>query len=77
MQEKSSMQMVIQLMSFLLTKQRLAEMGVTEETFQQLEDEANAEIEAAYEFASSSNYPDPATIYENVYANDNERSTIR
>ena len=58
-------------------KAKLLEMGVTEEEFQAIEDAATAEIEEAYQFASSSNYPDPATVCENVYRNDNERGTVR
>ena len=56
---------------------KLLDMGVAEEELKSIEDAAAAEIEEAYKFAASSKYPDPATVCDNVYRNDNERSTVR
>ena len=35
------------------------------------------EIEAAYEFADSSPYPDPSEAFTDVYCEDNERCVAR
>ena len=42
-----------------------------------IEDKMDQEIEAAYEFAKSSSYPDVSEVTLDVYASDNERSVIR
>ena len=56
---------------------RLLEMGVAEAELDAIDEAAHREIEEAYVFASSSKYPDPATVCEDVYRNDNERGTVR
>ena len=61
----------------LRLKNRLLDLGVDPAELQKIEERAEGEIEDAYQFAASSNYPNPATIYDNVYINDNERCTIR
>lgn len=58
-------------------KNKLLEMGVAEEEIKAIDDAATAEIEEAYKFAVASNYPDPATVCDHVYRNDNERGTVR
>ena len=42
-----------------------------------MEEAMDQEIEAAYEFANASPYPDVSEVTLNVYASDNERSVIR
>jgi pyruvate dehydrogenase E1 component alpha subunit len=42
-----------------------------------LEEAMDQEIEAAYEFAMSSSYPDPSEVTSDVYSSDNERSVAR
>lgn len=42
-----------------------------------IEEAMAQEIEAAYEFAKSSSYPDVSEVTMDVYASDNERSVIR
>lgn len=42
-----------------------------------LEEAMDKEIEAAYEFAMSSSYPDPSEVTSDVYSSDNERSVAR
>lgn len=58
-------------------RNRLLTCGVAEETLEEVEAAADAEIEKAYEFAAASSYPAPETVCENVYKNDNERSVVR
>ncbi len=58
-------------------KKRLLALGVEEGDLDKIESDADAEIQEAYEFAMVSAYPDPATVCENVYRRDNERSVIR
>lgn len=58
-------------------KGKLLAAGIPEGTFQEIEEQADEEIERAYAFAVSSPYPDPSTVCENVYKNDNERSVAR
>lgn len=58
-------------------KGKLLAAGIPEETFKEIEGQADAEIERAYAFAVSSPYPDPSTVCENVYRNDNERGVAR
>lgn len=58
-------------------RKALVEMGVEEAELDAIDAAAAEEIEDAYRFAVSSNYPDPATVCEDVYRNDNERSTVR
>ena len=56
---------------------KLLAMGVSESELEEIDAAATAEIEEAYRFASASPYPDPATVCDNVFRNDNERGTVR
>jgi len=56
---------------------KLLAAGVLKETLDVIHAEADAEMEAAYEFAAASKYPAPETVCESVYKNDNERSVAR
>ena len=56
---------------------KLLELGVAEAELDAIDEAAQREIEEAYAFASGSRYPDPATVCEGVYRNDNERGTVR
>ncbi len=58
-------------------REKLLTGGVAEKTLEELEAEADAEIEEACEFAAASKYPAPETVCENVYKSDNERSVVR
>lgn len=56
---------------YLLTK------NVKEEEIKTIEDKVSEEIEAAYEFANNSEYPDVSEVTTDVYSSDNERSVLR
>ena len=60
----------------VLLKARLEGMGCGKE-LEEIERVADDEIDRAYRFASSSDYPDPSTICDHVYIDDNERCTVR
>ena len=50
---------------------------VTEEELQAIEAAVQEELEAAYVFADTSAYPNPAEATTDVYSSDNERSVVR
>ena len=59
-------------------RKRLLENGVaTEEELQAVEAAVQEELEAAYVFADTSAYPNPAEATTDVYSSDNERSIVR
>jgi len=51
--------------------------NVSEEEITAVDEAMSAEIEAAFEFAQNSPYPDPSTVADDVYSFDNERSVAR
>jgi pyruvate dehydrogenase E1 component alpha subunit len=51
--------------------------NVDEKELVAIEDKMEQEIEAAYEFAKSSSYPDVSEVTLDVYSSDNERSVVR
>ncbi len=55
----------------------LAEAGVTAEEIAEIDKDVNEEIQRAYEYAASSNYPNPSEVLLDVYASDNERCVTR
>lgn len=55
----------------------LDEKVATEVELEAVEEEVKAEMEAAYEFAVNSEYPDPSEATTDVYSSDNERSVVR
>jgi TPP-dependent pyruvate/acetoin dehydrogenase alpha subunit len=55
----------------------LQDLGVTEAELFQIETRIEQEIEAAYQFAVTSPYPDINDVTLNVYTSDNERSVAR
>ena len=55
----------------------LVESGITESTLEELDKKIKNEIEAAYEFANDSPYPDVNEVITDVYSSDNERSVLR
>lgn len=55
----------------------LDEKVATEEELVAVEEEVKAEMDAAYEFAVASEYPDPSEATTDVYSSDNERSVAR
>lgn len=55
----------------------LLENGVTEEEVSVIEQSMIKEIEAAYEFALDSPYPDVSTVTDHMFMTDNERSVVR
>jgi pyruvate dehydrogenase E1 component alpha subunit len=55
----------------------LDEKVATEEELVAVEAGVAAEMEAAYEFAVNSEYPDPSEATTDVYSSDNERSVVR
>lgn len=57
--------------NFLLDNQ------VSEEEIEAIEEKIKMEIEAAYEFANNSAYPDVKEVITDVYSSDNERSVLR
>jgi TPP-dependent pyruvate/acetoin dehydrogenase alpha subunit len=58
-------------------KEFLQARGVPELELIKIETEIDAEIEAAYQFAVTSSYPDVNDVTLNVYTSDNERSVAR
>jgi TPP-dependent pyruvate/acetoin dehydrogenase alpha subunit len=58
-------------------KEFLHDRGVPETELLKLEQEINNEIEAAYQFAVASPYPDVNDVTLNVYTSDNKRSVAR
>jgi TPP-dependent pyruvate/acetoin dehydrogenase alpha subunit len=58
-------------------KELLQTRGVPEMELLKLEQEIDNEIEAAYQFAVASPYPDVNAVTLNVYTSDNERSVAR
>ena len=56
-----------------LSKEKIA----TEEEIVAIEKAVEEELEAAYEFANQSAYPDPSEAITDVYSSDNERSVVR
>lgn len=55
----------------------LLESDITEEEVEEIEKMVDEEIEAAYEFANNSPYPDVKEVTTDVYSSDNERSVLR
>lgn len=55
----------------------LLENDVTKEEIEAIEQDIAAEIEAAYEFANSSPYPDTEIVTDHMFTNDNERCVLR
>jgi pyruvate dehydrogenase E1 component alpha subunit len=54
-----------------ITRKRLTEeFGVTEDTLASLKDGVYAEAQEAWDFAEASPLPDPAKLYDNIYAPD-------
>lgn len=51
--------------------------AIDEKELAAIEEAADQEIEAAYEFAKSSSYPDASEVTLHMYASDNERSVVR
>ena len=49
----------------------------TEEELVAIETAVDEAIEAAYKFATESEYPDPSEATTDVYSSDNERSVVR
>lgn len=58
-------------------RKRLLENNVSEEEIVKVENMISEEIEAAYEFANNSPYPDLSEVITDVYSSDNERSVLR
>ena len=56
---------------------RLMALGVTEEELEQIKSEVIAEMDEAVRFADESEYPDPATVLDDMYVTDNERCVAR
>ena len=59
-----------------LTKRLLA-LGATENELEAIRKEVNDEMLAAVDFADKSEYPDPATVLDDMYVTDNERCVAR
>ena len=55
----------------------LADGTATEAELDAIDQQMADEIEAAYEFADSSPYPDPGEAFTDVYSEDNERCVAR
>ena len=55
----------------------LADRTATERELDAIDQQMADEIEAAYEFADSSPYPDPSEAFTDVYCEDNERCVAR
>jgi len=51
--------------------------GFTQAEIDKLDQAMHEEIEAAYQFAMDSEFPDPSEVYTDVYAMDNERCVLR
>ena len=58
-------------------RKRLLDGVATEEEILAVEKAVEDEIEAAYQFANESAYPDPSEATTDVYFSDNERSVVR
>ena len=58
-------------------KKLLADGTATEAELDAIDQQMADEIEAAYEFADSSPYPDPSEAFTDVYSEDNERCVAR
>jgi acetoin:2,6-dichlorophenolindophenol oxidoreductase subunit alpha len=58
-------------------KKKLLDIGIQEGELLKIDAEIDAEIEKAYEFASSSRYPEAKDVELNVYKTDNERGVAR
>lgn len=56
---------------------RILALGGTEEELEAIKAEAAAEMDAAVKFADESEYPDPATVLDDMYVTDNERCVAR
>ena len=61
----------------LTRKKLLADGTATEAELDAIDQQMADEIEAAYEFADSSPYPDPSEAFTDVYSEDNERCVAR
>ena len=55
----------------------LAEAGIEADEIAEIDKDVNEEIQKAYEYAASSNYPNPSEVLRDVYASDNERYVTR
>ena len=56
---------------------KLLDMGVEQAELDAIKAEALAEMDEAVQFSVDSEYPDPATVLDDMYANDNERCVAR
>lgn len=56
---------------------RLMEVGASQEELEAIRREADAEMNEAVKFANESEYPDPATVLDDMYVTDNERCVER
>lgn len=56
---------------------KLLDMGVAQAELDEIKAAAQAEMDAAVQFSVDSDYPDPATVLDDMYANDNERCVAR
>lgn len=75
---KEYMQQAHQKDALINMRKRLSEEKIaTEEEIVAIEKAVEEELEAAYEFANQSAYPDPSEAITDVYSSDNERSVVR
>ena len=56
---------------------RLLALGATQEDLDAIHQSAEEEMTAAVKFADESEYPDPATVLDDMYVSDNERCVAR
>ena len=56
---------------------RLLALGATQEELDEITAAADAEMTEAVKFADESEYPDPATVLDDMYVSDNERCVAR
>ncbi len=56
---------------------RLLALGATQQELDEITAAADAEMTEAVRFADESEYPDPATVLDDMYVSDNERCVAR
>ena len=56
---------------------KLKELGVSDEELDKIKQDAQEEMDEAVKFADASEYPDPATVLDDMYVTDNERCVAR
>ena len=56
---------------------KLKKLGVTEAELDKIKQDAQEEMDEAVRFADASEYPDPATVLDDMYVTDNERCVAR